>query len=40
METRDSLAFMPLTSWRGPVDAEDQNCSLDALEAGKVLVLP
>ncbi len=40
METRDSLVFMPLTSWRGPVDAEDQNSALDALEAGKVLVLP
>lgn len=40
METSDCVAVVPLASWRGGVGAEDQNRALDALEAGKVVVLP
>ena len=40
METNDRLEFLPLTSWRESVAAEEQNRALDALEAGKVVAAP
>ncbi|HYA72311.1 MAG TPA: Kdo hydroxylase family protein [Roseiarcus sp.] len=40
MERSDNLEFLPLESWRGRFAPEEQNRALEAIEAGKVIVLP
>ena len=40
MDNSDILEILPLESWRGPFTAETQSRALQALETGKVVVLP
>ena len=40
MDNSDILEILPLESWRGPFAAETQSRALEALETGKVVVLP
>ena len=40
MDQTDILEILPLESWRGPFMADTQSRALEALETGKVVVLP
>ena len=40
MNNSNILEILPLESWRGPFTAETQSRALQALETGKVVVLP
>ncbi len=40
MDRRDVIAQLPITEWHGPFDAALRTQAIDALEAGRVLMLP
>lgn len=40
MDARDVLEVLPITAWHGPFDAELQRRAVDALESGRVIMLP